>query len=120
MNKVNGTHYKPEKWKGAQHNDPAYEKFDMLLHWRKNGTTIEFYSFGLFHRSSATDEGYTGVDPWNPALNSVSNVSNAWINLTIPEKINLIILINGVPHQKKETEVKNGDIVAIFPPLAGG
>jgi molybdopterin converting factor small subunit len=32
----------------------------------------------------------------------------------------LIILINGTPHQKRETLIKNGDIVAIFPTLAGG
>jgi molybdopterin converting factor small subunit len=38
----------------------------------------------------------------------------------VSEKMKLIILINGVPHQKRETIVKNGDIVAIFPPLAGG
>ncbi len=38
----------------------------------------------------------------------------------ISEEVKLIILINGTPHQKRETVIKNGDIVAIFPPLAGG
>jgi len=38
----------------------------------------------------------------------------------IPKESKLIILINGIPHQKKDTVIKNGDIVAIFPPLAGG
>lgn len=38
----------------------------------------------------------------------------------ISEKTKLIILINGAPHQTRETVVKNGDIIAIFPPLAGG
>ncbi|TXT58101.1 MAG: hypothetical protein BAJALOKI2v1_440016 [Promethearchaeota archaeon] len=33
---------------------------------------------------------------------------------------NLIIIINGRPHQKLYTEINENDIVAIFPPLAGG
>ena len=39
---------------------------------------------------------------------------------TISKDTKLIILINGSPHQKRETLVRDGDIVAIFPPLAGG
>ena len=31
-----------------------------------------------------------------------------------------IILVNGLPHKKETYEVQNGDIVAIFPPIAGG
>jgi molybdopterin converting factor small subunit len=39
--------------------------------------------------------------------------------LKIPEEIPKIILINGV-HGKKEQPLKDGDVVSIFPPVAGG
>jgi len=39
--------------------------------------------------------------------------------LKIPDQIPKIILINGV-HGKKEQALKEGDIVSIFPPVAGG
>jgi len=39
---------------------------------------------------------------------------------TISKETKLIILINGSPHQTRETLIKDGDTVAIFPPLAGG
>jgi molybdopterin converting factor small subunit len=54
------------------------------------------------------------------SLSSGSTVSTILDMFSIPKESNLIILINGNPHQKKETIIKNGDIVAIFPPLAGG
>jgi molybdopterin converting factor small subunit len=39
--------------------------------------------------------------------------------LKIPEEIPKIILINGV-HGKREQPLKDGDVVSIFPPVAGG
>ena len=39
--------------------------------------------------------------------------------LNIPMEEVAILLINGF-HQKPETPVKDGDIVAIFPPVGGG
>ena len=39
--------------------------------------------------------------------------------LEIPAEEVAILLINGF-HQKPETAVKDGDIVAIFPPVGGG
>lgn len=40
-------------------------------------------------------------------------------HLDIPAEEVAILLINGF-HQKPETEVKDGDIVALFPPVGGG
>ena len=39
--------------------------------------------------------------------------------LKIPEEIPKIILINGV-HGKREQTLKDGDVLSIFPPVAGG
>jgi sulfur-carrier protein len=39
--------------------------------------------------------------------------------LKIPEEIPKIILINGV-HGKREQILKDGDVLSIFPPVAGG
>lgn len=39
--------------------------------------------------------------------------------LNIPAEEVSILLINGF-HQKPETTVKDGDIVALFPPVGGG
>lgn len=39
--------------------------------------------------------------------------------LNIPEEIPKIILINGI-HGKKEQLLKEGDVLSIFPPVAGG
>ena len=36
------------------------------------------------------------------------------------EEKNLIIMINGRPHQKASSILENGDILAIFPKIAGG
>jgi molybdopterin converting factor small subunit len=33
---------------------------------------------------------------------------------------NTVILINTKPHQKTETVLNDGDVVSIFPPIAGG
>jgi molybdopterin converting factor small subunit len=60
-----------------------------------------------------------------PAKKNITLLVGSTINtildmFDIPKETKLIILINGVPHQTRETIVKNGDIVAIFPPLAGG
>ncbi|MBO5129407.1 MAG: MoaD/ThiS family protein [Oscillospiraceae bacterium] len=40
-------------------------------------------------------------------------------HLDIPTEEVAILLINGF-HQKPETPVKDGDIVALFPPVGGG
>jgi molybdopterin converting factor small subunit len=39
--------------------------------------------------------------------------------LKIPEEFPKIILVNGV-HGKKEQTLKEGDVLSVFPPVAGG
>ena len=39
--------------------------------------------------------------------------------LNIPPKITNIIMVNGV-HRDRKTELKEGDVVSVFPPIAGG
>ncbi|MFX1358079.1 MAG: MoaD/ThiS family protein [Promethearchaeota archaeon] len=36
------------------------------------------------------------------------------------QKTKLIILVNGRPHIQEDYIVKDGDIIAIFPPIGGG
>lgn len=48
-----------------------------------------------------------------------TSVEDIISKLKIPEDIPKIILINGI-HAKKNQILKNGDVVSIFPPVAGG
>jgi len=36
------------------------------------------------------------------------------------EKMKMIILVNGLPRYNREEDLKDGDTIAFFPPLAGG
>jgi molybdopterin converting factor small subunit len=74
---------------------------------------------------NATVKFFANLRNFAPAKKNIklplgSTVSKILEMYEISNKTKLIILINGVPHQTRETIVKNGDIVAIFPPLAGG
>ena len=74
---------------------------------------------------SATVKFFATLRSVAPAKKIITLVLGSTVNtilnmFDISEETKLIILINGAPHQKRETVVKNGDIVAIFPPLAGG
>ena len=51
--------------------------------------------------------------------NSIHNVQDIMDRLSIDRKEVNILLINGF-HQKPETEVKDGDIVSLFPAVGGG
>jgi molybdopterin converting factor small subunit len=48
-----------------------------------------------------------------------TRVQDILSRLKIPEQIPKIILINGV-HGKKDQVLKEGDVLSIFPPVAGG
>lgn len=50
---------------------------------------------------------------------SVTNVQDIMDVLSIQRREVNILLINGF-HQKPETEVKDGDIVSLFPAVGGG
>ena len=50
---------------------------------------------------------------------SVKNVQDVMDILYIDRKEVNILLINGF-HQKPETEVKDGDVVSLFPAVGGG
>lgn len=50
---------------------------------------------------------------------SVATVQDIMNSLSIERKEVNILLINGF-HQKPETEVKDGDIVSLFPAVGGG
>jgi sulfur carrier protein len=48
-----------------------------------------------------------------------TRVQDILSRLKIPEGIPKIILVNGV-HGKKEQVLKEGDVLSVFPPVAGG
>ena len=50
---------------------------------------------------------------------SIAPVQDSMDRLSIDRKEVNILLINGF-HQKPETEVKDGDIVSLFPAVGGG
>ena len=50
---------------------------------------------------------------------SVTNIQDIMDVLDIPRSEVNIMLINGF-HQKPETEVKDGDLVSLFPAVGGG
>ncbi len=48
-----------------------------------------------------------------------TRVQDILSNLKIPEEMPKIILVNGV-HGKKDQILKEGDVLSVFPPVAGG
>ncbi|OGP71663.1 MAG: hypothetical protein A2W09_06205 [Deltaproteobacteria bacterium RBG_16_50_11] len=48
-----------------------------------------------------------------------TRIQDILTKLHLPEEIPKIILVNGI-HGKKEQTLKEGDVVSIFPPVAGG
>jgi sulfur carrier protein len=48
-----------------------------------------------------------------------TRVQDILSRLDIPDEIPKIILINGI-HGKREQILKEGDVLSIFPPVAGG
>ncbi|MFB3885202.1 MAG: MoaD/ThiS family protein [Thermodesulfobacteriota bacterium] len=48
-----------------------------------------------------------------------TRVQDVLAGLHLPDEIPKIILVNGI-HGKKEQVLKEGDVLSIFPPVAGG
>ena len=52
-------------------------------------------------------------------VNGPTRIQDILSKLKIPEEMPKIILVNGV-HGKNDQVLKEGDVVSIFPPVAGG
>ena len=52
-------------------------------------------------------------------VDSSTRIQDILSRLKIPEEIPKIILVNGV-HGKRDQILKDGDVLSIFPPVAGG
>jgi len=52
-------------------------------------------------------------------LEEVTTVGEALERLKIPNSIPMIILVNGI-HRTLENLLKPGDVLSVFPPVAGG
>jgi molybdopterin synthase sulfur carrier subunit len=48
-----------------------------------------------------------------------ATVEDLMDKLDIPQKVTNIIMVNGM-HRDRKTELNEGDVVSVFPPIAGG
>ncbi len=75
---------------------------------------------------SITIKWFSDLRRYGPATSTIripekSTIKYVLDKYHIPkEKKNLMILVNGLPHHKVDYVLNKGDIVAIFPPTAGG
>ncbi len=53
-------------------------------------------------------------------LGEKSTIQNLLNKLGLPEDITKVILVNGIKPNSNEIQLQNDDVVAIFPPMAGG
>jgi molybdopterin converting factor small subunit len=69
---------------------------------------------------------FSDLRQFGPAISTIRLPKNATINslldnYRIPrEKKDLMIFVNGLPHHKVDYLLNDKDVVAIFPPTAGG
>lgn len=52
-------------------------------------------------------------------VDSHTRIQDILLKLKIPDEIPKIILVNGI-HGKLEQVLKEGDVLSVFPPVAGG
>ena len=75
---------------------------------------------------SITVKLFSDLRQFGPAISTIYVPEKATIsflldNYQIPrEKKDLMIFVNGLPHHEVNYLLKDGDVVAIFPPTAGG
>jgi molybdopterin converting factor small subunit len=75
---------------------------------------------------TVTVKFFANLRKFGPAKNEErypkgSMVKNILDRYEVPEdERKTVILINTQPHQKKNTILQDGDVVSIFPPIAGG
>jgi molybdopterin converting factor small subunit len=54
-------------------------------------------------------------------LSKGSTIESVLNKFNVPwKKTNLIIMVNSLPHRTRDLILQNGDIVAVFPLIAGG
>ena len=69
---------------------------------------------------------YSDLRQFGPAISTIHVPENATVNFLLEysrihrDKKDLMIFINGLPHQKVDQLLNDGDVIAIFPPTAGG
>ncbi len=61
----------------------------------------------------------SGHAAYNMEIDGNTRVQDILLKLEIPDETPKIILVNGTP-VKKEKLLNDGDILSIFPPVAGG
>lgn len=75
---------------------------------------------------SITIKLFSDLRQFGPAISTICVPENATVrflldNYHIPkEKKDLMIFVNGLPHHNVNYILNEGDVVAIFPPTAGG
>ncbi len=75
---------------------------------------------------SVTVKFFATLREYGPAKETLTIPEDSIINLLfekykIPrEERKTIIMVNGRPHRDQNTILKDGDIIAIFPPIGGG
>ncbi|MBD3193231.1 MAG: MoaD/ThiS family protein [Candidatus Heimdallarchaeota archaeon] len=75
---------------------------------------------------TVTVKFFAGLREFGPKKEEVklpknSSIKDVLDKFKVPEeKRNVVLLINSRPHKKIEDTLQNGDVLAIFPPIAGG
>lgn len=61
----------------------------------------------------------TGLEGINVEMEPGTTIKDVYKYFELPENIQKITLANGI-HQKASYTVQEGDVISIFPPIAGG